>query len=265
MDKSYEGFLQSSLLWTDEQFGLEQFVIRFGELDYSRLRPIPNKLRLGHQVEHIFFELLKYSNHYKVLAHSVQLIQYKQTLGELDFIIKDLDSNQIYHIELAYKFYLLDPNMEGPIQGLVGPNRSDAFTYKLHKTIHKQMPLLYSDAARERLKIDVDSVKQMVAFYAQIYVPFDMQCRQIGTLNANSVKGVYMNLEQFMNQGFESLKFHFPSKNEWIHIPYANVKWMNYEAALDYIIERHISNRSPMLWVDMGNGVIDKMFITHWS
>lgn len=265
MDKSYEGFLESNLLWSNTQFGLDQFVIKYGVLDPSRLRPIPKKLRLGHQVEHIFLELLKVSNHYKVLAHSIQLVEYKQTLGELDFIVKSLDNDEIIHIELAYKFYLLDPNMDGPIEGLVGPNRSDAFTYKLHKTKHKQMPLLYSDAARNTLKIDVDKVVQKVAFYGQLYLPLDLKGKDLGVLNPNCVKGYYIDLDRFVDGAFNAFKFHFPTKSEWIHIPYQDVKWMNHESAIRLIKERHSVYRSPMLWVDRGDGKIDKVFVTHWK
>ena len=265
MEKSLEGFLTSRLLWADTQFGLDQFVIKYGVLDYSRLRPIPKRLRLGHQVEHIFLELLKVSNHYKVIAHSVQLIERKQTLGELDFIIKSLDTDEIIHIELAYKFYLLDPSMDGPIEGLVGPNRGDAFTYKLNKTKNKQMPLLYSDAARDRLKIDVDKVIQKVAFYGQIYLPYGVQDEELGILNSNCVMGYYMTLDRFANEDFKSFKFHFPTKSQWIHIPYHNVKWMKYEFAIQMIKERHSIYRSPMLWVMKDTHEIFKMFVTFWG
>ena len=168
MKKSYEGFLKSDLLWTNTEFGLEQFVLENDKLDYKRLCSVPKKLRLGHQVEHIYLQLLKASNKYKVLAHSIQLIEYKRTLGELDFIIKSLVTDEIIHVELAYKFYLIDYTIDDVVEGLVGPNRGDAFTYKLDKTKNKQLPLLYSGAAKARLDIDVYKVKQKVAFYGEI-------------------------------------------------------------------------------------------------
>ena len=274
MSKSYEGFLQSNLLWSDSQFGLDQFVIEYGKLDFSRLWPVPPKLRLGHQVEHIYLQLLKASNKYKVLAHSLQLVEYKQTLGELDFIIKSLETEEIIHIELAYKFYLLDPNVEGPIEGLVGPNRSDAFTYKIDKTKNKQMPLLYSDAARKllevvaskkKLKIDVDNIIQKVAFYAQIYIPYDSKEKDLGVLDSQCVAGSHLPLNRFVSENFESDSFHFPNKSEWIHIPHYDVKWMNYESAITLITKRHDIGRSPMLWVRRKNAELFKLFITHWD
>ncbi len=265
MSKSYEGFLQSNLLWSDTEFGLEQFVIEYGKLDFTRLWPVPDKLRLGHQVEHIYLQLLKASNKYKVLARSIQLIEHKRTLGELDYIIKLLDTDEIIHVELTYKFYLLDPEMDGIVEGLVGPNRGDAFTYKLDKTKNKQMPLLYTDAARKRLKINVDEVTQKVAFYGEIFTPYEMEIQDLGVLNSDCIKGYYMSLNRFVEEDFTAFKFHFPTKSHWIHIPHINVKWMNFESAIELIKERHAIYRSPMVWIDKGNGVIEKLFVTHWG
>ena len=275
MSKSYKGFLQSNLLWEKKEFGLEQFLLEHGKLDFSRLWPVPKKLRLGHQVEHIYLQLLKASNKYKVLAHSIQLIEYKQTLGELDFIIKSLETDEIIHIELAYKFYLLDLNVESTLEGsLVGPNRSDAFTYKIDKTKNKQMPLLYSNAAKKllenvakkkQLKIDVDAIIQKVAFYAQIYIPFDSKEKEIGSLNSQCIAGSHMPLNRFVSEDFEAYRFHFPNKSEWIHIPHHDVKWMNYESAISVIKERHGIGRSPMLWVRERNEELFKIFVTHWN
>ena len=265
MKKSYEGFLKSDLLWTNTEFGLEQFVLKNDKLDYKRLCPVPKNLRLGHQVEHIYLQLLKASNKYKVLAHSIQLIEYKRTLGELDFIIKSLVTDEIIHVELAYKFYLIDYTIDDVVEGLVGPNRGDAFTYKLDKTKNKQLPLLYSGAAKARLDIDVYKVKQKVAFYGEIFTPYQMDNQNMGILNSKSIKGCYIPLNLFITEDFSLFKFHFPTKSEWIHIPYSNVKWMDYESAIQIIKERHAINRSPMIWVYKGMGLIEKMFVTNWG
>lgn len=264
MSKSYEGFLQSNLLWSNTEFGLEQFVIEYGKLDFSRLWPVPDKLRLGHQVEHIYLQLLKASNKYKVFARSIQLIEHKRTLGELDYIIKLLDSDEIIHVELTFKFYLLDPNMDGVVQGLVGPNRGDAFSYKLDKTKNKQFPLLYTDAAKKRLKIDVDQITQKVAFYGEIFTPYKLAIHDLGVLNIDCIKGVYLPLDQFRKEEFESYTFHFPTKSQWIHIPHINVKWMDFKSAVELIKERHAIYRSPMIWLRKSESEFMKMFVTYW-
>lgn len=265
MLKSYEGFLESNLLWTAKQFGLHQFILPILDIDIKNFTSIPSNLRLGHQVEHIYLEILKASKSYKVLAHSVQLIDNKQTLGELDYIIKSLKSNEIIHIELAYKFYLLDSNLDSPIEGLVGPNRNDAFTYKLNKTRNKQMPLLYSEASKRILKIDVENIIQKVAFYAQIFIPYENKKLRIGILNADCIVGYWMPMDFFQSYEFVEKQYYFPQKSEWIHLPHNDVKWQSFSDTLDTLKQRHALKRSPMIWIKNTDYQIDKVFVTHWS
>ena len=67
---------------------------------------LPNNIRLGHLVEKIVSELIKSSSNYKVLYENIQIIDGKKTIGEIDFIIEDLNTKTLIHMELAYKFYL---------------------------------------------------------------------------------------------------------------------------------------------------------------
>lgn len=261
--KAVEGFLASHLLWEGCQFGLTQF----GYLKKSNtinIAAIPDNLRLGHQIEHIYLELLYDSELYDIIAHSLQLVENKKTLGELDFVIISIQSQKITHIELAYKFYLLDPKMSGPILSLVGPNRSDAFIYKLEKTKTKQMPLLYSEAAKNSLQLDVNNIVQKVAFYGQIFVPYQSESNALGVLNSKCVLGYWLTLDQFIDD-FIDFHFYFPLKSEWIYIPHEDVDWQNSQDAILKIKELHIIKRSPMLWVRKGELNIDKIFVTFWK
>ena len=78
--------------------------LRFdGEADFA----LPTNLRLGHLAESVVSGLLHASTNYTVLYENVQLMVDKQTIGEIDFIIED-DRDRLFHMELAYKFYLYD-------------------------------------------------------------------------------------------------------------------------------------------------------------
>ena len=104
---------------------------------------IPSNIRLGHLVEKIVSELIKSSANYKVLYENIQVIEDKKTIGEIDFIIEDIITKQLIHMELAYKFYLFDPNISSePINNWIGPNRNDSLKEKLEKLKRKQFPLL---------------------------------------------------------------------------------------------------------------------------
>jgi len=78
------------------------------------------------------------------------------------------------------------------------------------------MPLLYSDAARKLLKLDVDQVIQKVAFYGEVFIPFDAEEKNLGVIESSCIKGYYMPLSRFEVEDFRSCKFHFPTKSEWV-------------------------------------------------
>ncbi|WP_230659206.1 DUF1853 family protein [Psychrobacter sp. I-STPA10] len=71
-------------------------------------RPSPH--RLGFHFEGLLhFWLIDGFIHkchpFEVLAHNIQLYRDKQTIGELDFIIRNHQTNEIEHWELAIKFF----------------------------------------------------------------------------------------------------------------------------------------------------------------
>ncbi|MGB1216287.1 MAG: DUF1853 family protein, partial [Saprospiraceae bacterium] len=123
---------------------------------------LPNNLRLGHLIEKIVSELIKSSTNYKILYENSQLIENKNTIGEIDFIIKEIKTQSLIHLELAYKFYLFDPSISSEIiNNWIGPNRNDSLKEKLNKLKRKQFPLLYHEKAKEKFKdIKIEEVSQ---------------------------------------------------------------------------------------------------------
>ena len=100
------------------------------DLDFA----LPTNIRLGHLAEKIVSELIKLSANYNVLYENIQIIDGKKTIGEIDFIIEELKTKALIHMELAYKFYLFDPTISSePINNWIGPNRNDSLNEKLDK------------------------------------------------------------------------------------------------------------------------------------
>ncbi|CAM9976693.1 unnamed protein product, partial [Chrysoparadoxa australica] len=88
--------------------------------------------RLGFYAEGLMEYLLRNHPRFKLLAANRQVIEHGATLGELDFVFKDLQLNQIIHLELAVKFYLKLPEVNG-LEGFVGLNRNDTLARKWEK------------------------------------------------------------------------------------------------------------------------------------
>ena len=148
----YRAFFNTPSLWTGELDGLKQFVfpeIYFENLDMGL---IPSNIRLGHKIEHIFLKLIQHSGQYKVIAHNIPIRRDKVSLGEIDFLLQDVDSQEYIHIELTYKFYVISEvatNIEGQ---LIGPNQRDSFQAKKDRIINHQIPLLKTPEATSVLQ-----------------------------------------------------------------------------------------------------------------
>ena len=119
----FQGFLNTPPLWLGEEYEIQQFSLPTVPPQSLNPKPIPLGIRLGHQMEYVFKQLVEYSNVYQVVLHNLQICQGKRTLGEIDFILKDLATDKLVHRELTYKFYIIDPEISEPLHKLIGPNR----------------------------------------------------------------------------------------------------------------------------------------------
>ena len=251
MKKAYHGFLNSHLLWKGDHFGMCQFELPKLTVELTNLPHVPIDRRLGHQAEFVFLQFLNSSPAFEVIAHSIQLIDNKRTLGELDYIIRNKATNEILHIELTYKFYILDPSQPEGVDQLVGPNRKDTFVKKLNKTKNKQLPLLFSDSSRAILKdlgLTIDEIGQRVAFYGHVFLPVGMDSIDIDGLSEDCVAGNWLSSDAFEAEIGQQYLYYLPFKYEWLHIPHENQLWMNHHEIITKIANTISEGRSVMLW-----------------
>ena len=61
---------------------------------------------LGHRFECLVDYWLTISPNYSRVARNIQLNEERRTIGELDFLIRDLHSDEFIHLEVAVKFYM---------------------------------------------------------------------------------------------------------------------------------------------------------------
>lgn len=132
--------LPSAAFW---QRHFERYLPRLQQLDmqpaalYQAIRPRPN-LRLGYYFEDLLaFWLADEGWHeFVLIGHGIPRMDGKRTLGEVDFLLENIDTGCIEHWEVALKFYLGEAEFK-PAQW-VGLNQQDTLGRKLHHLRHKQ-------------------------------------------------------------------------------------------------------------------------------
>lgn len=92
--------------------------------------------RLGFLYQHLCTAVLSQSPRYQLIAEEIQLNDsHGRTIGAVDLILKNNESGQIEHWEVAIKFYLLH-------QGVwYGPNAHDQLHKKLDRMLTHQLKM----------------------------------------------------------------------------------------------------------------------------
>lgn len=263
LQKRYEGFLQTPVLWKNtDVFNLEQFQIEssISEIDIT----INENLRLGKYIEHLVAFELNQDHSISTLAQNIQIQNDKITLGELDCLL--LKNETPIHLEIIYKFYLYDSSIgDTEIEHFIGPNRKDALVEKLNKLKNKQLPILYSKHCQPYLKaldLDAKNMVQHVYFKAQLFVPYSIEDIQLKTLNNDCIIGFYITRDELTN--FSDFKFYIPNKKDWLITPHLNVGWINYEQ-FKRISEDYLEQQfSPLCWIKSKNDTLQKLFLVWW-
>ncbi len=244
--------------------GVDLFDLSFLELKKDLEIRLPQNLRLGHLVEKIVAEAIRISSNYDLLYENVQVIEDKETVGEIDFIIREHASGQVIHLELAYKFYLFDPSVsDNQIECWIGPNRRDTLAGKLDKLQKKQFPLLYRKSMQERLvDLAFDELCQKLCFLVSLYLPYE--CKgQKRPINSLAVKGYYLRLETFQALHISSNKYYLPAKREWGMEPSEGEQWHSFEEVEQEILASLKEKRAPLCW-QKRKEIYAEFFVVWW-
>lgn len=263
----YLGFYNTPPLWIKKQFGVSQFefpVIRFADFVP---REIPKKLRLGHKMEYVFQQLLEHSATYQVVCSNVVVKDASRTIGELDYILQNRVTKAYIHIELTYKFYLINPAISEPIHRLMGPNKKDMVFTKLEKLKTEQFQLPYTNEARtllEAYNIPVDALEHEACFKAQLFIPYGNSRVSIRPMNLNCIAGYWIPFDAFNSPTFAKYTYYIPYKIDRVLHPHEEVEWISHYQILLEVNLRMIKQNSPMLWVRKPDATIEKCFVVWW-
>ena len=108
---------------------------------------------LGKYFESLVEFWLLSSDDKELLARNLQVFKGRNTIGEFDFVYRDLTNKKIYHIECAGKFYIAHKNVN-ELSNFIGPNAIDNLERKVNKIIDEQILLSKIDEGKEALLIE---------------------------------------------------------------------------------------------------------------
>ena len=226
---------------------------------------LPSNVRLGHLAEKVVSKAIKASANYSVLFENVQLKENKITVGEIDFIIQNRLTNQLIHLELAYKFYLFDPNNSStPLNNWIGPNRNDSLQNKLEKLKTKQFPLLKKSSTASAFNgIDLNLVSQKLCLLVSFFIPYGYK-GSFSPIYEKAIKGYYSDFETFKRLDSFAKTYSIPSKKEWGIHPSENENWTDF-AGVENHIRTSLDEKQSVLYWENNNGLYSTNFIVWWQ
>ncbi len=262
-----QGFYKTPPLWQNIQFGLKQFEFPTTDISKFELLSVPENIRLGHKMEHVCKQLLIASKQYQIEFHNVPIRIEKRTIGEIDFILKDLATQQLLHLELTYKFYLILPEISEPVHRLIGPNKRDMFFRKMEKIKNYQFPLVHTPQVKTILcqkNPKITDIRSQVCFKAQLFKSYHQKHIQIEPLDIQCIIGFWLKIEQFNTDEFKKYEYYIPSKTEWVITPHENVIWSTHFETMMDISLRLLKKSSPMIWARTSDNTFEKFFVVWW-
>lgn len=220
---------------------------------------------IGLQAEACFEAYLTHSKHYELLVSNLQIPGDNQTLGELDYIVRNLETDEVLHIELACKFYLYDIAAGNSEEARwIGPNRKDSLLEKLEKIRSKQFPLINFPETIEhlkRLKIEIPT-SQKLCIKAFL---FTHKKTEINLLNDNykaCIVGYWIYNYEFNEEDVDS-QYAIPSKKEWL-LPLQEItSWLSFtETKLE--IDKHLQQYKSAMVYKRKPQSIERLFVVWW-
>lgn len=181
-----------------------------------------NTRLLGKYFESLVEFWLQSSADKELLTHNLQVFKRRNTIGEFDFVYRDLNTKQVYHLECAGKFYIAHKNIDEH-SNFIGPNSIDNLERKVLKITNEQIKLCETDEGKEALFFeDIEEevipkifLKGYIFYYADLY--FNNAIVIPKDANTNHPKGWWIyarDTDYFFAD--KTNKWHIIDRNNWI-------------------------------------------------
>ncbi|WP_323752029.1 DUF1853 family protein [Marinobacter sp.] len=150
----------------------------------------PMEKRLGHYVERLYEVMLGDLMGWEIVLKNQQIRTEKQTLGELDFLLRNPVSAGLEHHEIAIKYYLGVPTSNGPTKWY-GPNARDRLDLKTHHMLSHQSQMTQRPETRNVLaELGIyDPVKPRIFMPGYLFYPSKETVELPDTVTDNHLTG----------------------------------------------------------------------------
>ena len=128
-------------------------------------------MRLGSVFEGLVEYWLFISPNYTMLNNNIQIIEDNHTFGEIDFIIQNIHTQKIIHLEVAVKFYLGSPPYTDAYRWF-GTNTRDQLGKKIDHLKTHQTQLSNKHPAHFNISID----EQHCFIKGRLFYPEGIEC-----------------------------------------------------------------------------------------
>ncbi len=261
----FSGFVNTPQVWSEvPSFPYE--VYELGKVRLQKVFPdlhLPPTMVLGKRMEYFFKYYVTHFSEEEILAYNEQIIHKKQTLGELDFLLKDLNTHEVSHVELVYKFYLYNPEISAEDDRWIGPNHRDSLNRKIDRLLKKQFPLLHRPETLpllNKLGTSPENISQKICFKANFFFPW----RHKNPETLKEFQGSWLRASEFTGSFFQCGNFFSPKKPDWPILPHHNTEWHSFEEIKIQIEQLLEKKQSPLVWMKTGSGKYLRFFVVWW-
>lgn len=139
-------------------------------IEYMQNSPSP---LLGKRFERLLSFWFENSPQFEKVLENLQIFDGKTTLGEVDFLVKNLETNELWHIEAACKYYFGAKNANHYSHWL-GPNGKDSLEQKW-QTLKNQLRIFESEQGKRLLQqFGLPKPKSILMLKGYFFQPFHL-------------------------------------------------------------------------------------------
>lgn len=198
--------------------------------------------RLGHRFETLLSIWFINNPRYQILQQNLAIQTKTGTLGEFDFIIKDLLTNKVQHWEVACKFYLGLPNTKN-IENWHGPMLKDRLAIKYKKLQTHQSHLSFkAESIKILSELDIKIDQHICLMKGRLFYPLSHNHYDKPTLvSSTHLHGWWAKPNSFIrNKKRSNYRWKPLSKQQWLANQYISPTEQSYNATeiVEYFLVR---------------------------